>query len=67
MARIVAGTNRRFFLSGITRYGLLIFYFLLPFIPGGDTAAAEPTRLRISIPGLGSTSYPLIMAQKKGY
>lgn len=29
--------------------------------------AAEPTRLRISIPGLGTTSYPLIMAQKKGY
>jgi ABC-type nitrate/sulfonate/bicarbonate transport system substrate-binding protein len=29
--------------------------------------AAEPTRLRISIPGLGSSSYPLIMAQKKGY
>jgi len=24
-------------------------------------------RLRISIPGLGSSSYPLIMAQKKGY
>jgi ABC-type nitrate/sulfonate/bicarbonate transport system substrate-binding protein len=23
--------------------------------------------LRISIPGLGSSSYPLIMAQKKGY
>jgi ABC-type nitrate/sulfonate/bicarbonate transport system substrate-binding protein len=30
-------------------------------------AAAEPARLRISIPGLGSSSYPLIMAQKKGY
>lgn len=30
-------------------------------------ANAEPTRLRISIPGLGSSSYPLIMAQKKGY
>ena len=29
--------------------------------------AAEPARLRISIPGLGSSSYPLIMAQKKGY
>jgi ABC-type nitrate/sulfonate/bicarbonate transport system substrate-binding protein len=28
---------------------------------------AELTRLRISIPGLGTTSYPLIMAQKKGY
>lgn len=30
-------------------------------------AGAEPARLRISIPGLGTTSYPLIMAQKKGY
>lgn len=30
-------------------------------------ASAEPARLRISIPGLGSSSYPLIMAQKKGY
>ena len=30
-------------------------------------SAAEPARLRISIPGLGSSSYPLIMAQKKGY
>ncbi|HKY08270.1 MAG TPA: ABC transporter substrate-binding protein [Candidatus Binatia bacterium] len=30
-------------------------------------ASVEPTRLRISIPGLGSSSYPLIMAQKKGY
>ena len=27
-------------------------------------SAAEPVRLRISIPGLGSSSYPLIMAQK---
>ena len=30
-------------------------------------SAADPARLRISIPGLGSSSYPLIMAQKKGY
>jgi ABC-type nitrate/sulfonate/bicarbonate transport system substrate-binding protein len=30
-------------------------------------ASIEPSRLRISIPGLGSSSYPLIMAQKKGY
>jgi len=28
---------------------------------------AKLKRLRISIPGLGTTSYPLIMAQKKGY
>ncbi len=30
-------------------------------------ATAELPRLRISIPGIGTTSYPLIMAQKKGY
>jgi ABC-type nitrate/sulfonate/bicarbonate transport system substrate-binding protein len=33
----------------------------------GAAGAAEPARLRISIPGIGRTSYPLIMAQKKGY
>lgn len=30
-------------------------------------SAAELKRLRISLPGIGSASYPLIMAQKKGY
>jgi len=41
----------------------IIFLFIsLP-----NALAAELTRLRISIPGLGTTSYPLIMAQKKGY
>lgn len=29
--------------------------------------AAELKRLRISLPGIGSASYPLIVAQKKGY
>ena len=46
---------------------MLISCLLLRLVPGGDAVAAEPTRLRISIPGLGTTSYPLIMAQKKGY
>ena len=67
MAQVTAGINYRFLRPGITPCGLLICCFLLQFIPGGDTAAAELTRLRISIPGLGSTSYPLIMAQKKGF
>jgi ABC-type nitrate/sulfonate/bicarbonate transport system substrate-binding protein len=46
---------------------LLILCFIFRFLPAGEVTAAEPTRLRISIPGLGTTSYPLIMAQKKGY
>src|SRR5215467_13546311 len=34
---------------------------------GPAANGAELMRLRISIPGRGSSSYPLIMAQKKGY
>ena len=41
--------------------------FLLGVAPMDAVTGAELTRLRISIPGLGTTSYPLIMAQKKGY
>ena len=51
----------------IALYGLLIFCSGFRLVSGADATAAEPTRLRISIPGLGTTSYPLIMAQKKGY
>ena len=40
---------------------------LLGVVPMDSVTGAELSRLRISIPGLGSTSYPLIMAQKKGY
>ena len=40
---------------------------LLLAIVATTARAAEPARLRISIPGLGSSSYPLVMAQKKGY
>ena len=46
---------------------LMIFIFGVSRVHIAASAAAEPARLRISIPGLGSTSYPLIMAQKKGY
>jgi NitT/TauT family transport system substrate-binding protein len=46
---------------------LLTFSFAMSWVRGAAPASVEPTRLRISIPGLGSTSYPLIMAQKKGY
>jgi ABC-type nitrate/sulfonate/bicarbonate transport system substrate-binding protein len=52
--------------------GALSLWFTLGFAlivagPADPASGAEPARLRISIPGLGSTSYPLIMAQKKGY
>jgi len=40
---------------------------LLGVAPIDLASGAELSRLRISIPGLGSTSYPLIMAQKQGY
>ena len=46
---------------------LLLFSFSVSWVRVAAPASVEPTRLRISIPGLGSTSYPLIMAQKKGY
>jgi ABC-type nitrate/sulfonate/bicarbonate transport system substrate-binding protein len=50
----------------------LLLAILIVIIGAGPIQAAVPTapelaRLRISIPGLGSSSYPLIMAQKKGY
>src|SRR5262249_10366750 len=67
MARIVSERYCRIFQRRIALYGLLIFWFGFCLISGGDATAAELTRLRISIPGLGTTSYPLIMAQKKGY
>ena len=63
-------------LSEITRVlspmCLLIFAMIVTpplnsVLPIANAAAADLTRLRISIPGLGSSSYPLIMAQKKGY
>ena len=42
-------------------------FALIGVAPADPVSGAELARLRISIPGLGSTSYPLIMAQKKGY
>jgi ABC-type nitrate/sulfonate/bicarbonate transport system substrate-binding protein len=47
--------------------GLLLLSYLGPEQSAVAAAGSELTRLRISIPGLGSSSYPLIMAQKKGY
>lgn len=50
---------------------LVLGLLLLSHFPPAQSAVAagssELARLRISIPGLGSSSYPLIMAQKKGY
>jgi ABC-type nitrate/sulfonate/bicarbonate transport system substrate-binding protein len=65
MACVIGGTNYRIFRRKFKAYGFLAFWVLLQSAP--NVAAAELTRLRISIPGIGTTSYPLIMAQKKGY
>ena len=46
------------------RFCMLATFFVFA---AAAASAAEPVRLRISIPGLGSSSYALIMAQKKGY
>ena len=45
---------------------LVIFFFGVRWVHVAAPASVEPARLRISIPGIGTTSYPLIMAQKKG-
>ncbi len=47
--------------------GLLLLSHPQPAEPASAAGGSELSRLRISIPGLGSSSYPLIMAQKKGY
>jgi len=65
MACVIGGTNYGIFRRKFKAYGFLAFWVLLQSAP--NVAAAELTRLRISIPGIGTTSYPLIMAQKKGY
>jgi ABC-type nitrate/sulfonate/bicarbonate transport system substrate-binding protein len=46
---------------------LVIFSFAVSWVRVAAPASTELPRLRISIPGIGTTSYPLIMAQKKGY
>ena len=45
--------------------GLLLLSYPRPAQSAVPAGGAELNRLRISIPGLGSSSYPLIMAQKK--
>ena len=67
MARVAAERHCRILRPKIALCGLLIFCSGFRLVSSYDARAAEPTRLRISIPGLGTTSYPLIMAQKKGY
>ena len=47
--------------------GLLLLSHPRPVQSAVAAGGSELSRLRISIPGLGSSSYPLIMAQKKGY
>src|SRR5215831_6937910 len=71
MAGLMSGILHRVFhptrfascLAGIKL--VLAALLLAGFGPAAN--GAELMRLRISIPGLGSSSYPLIMAQKKGY
>ena len=65
MTRVVSERYCRMLRLKIALCGFFCSGFCL--MSGGDATAGEPTRLRISIPGLGTTSYPLIMAQKKGY
>ena len=45
---------------------ILLMAVLLPRLAAA-ASSAELKRLRISLPGIGSASYPLIMAQKMGY
>ena len=71
MARLMGVTLHRFFcgermLFCLARVTLVLAALLLAGF-GSAANGVELTRLRISIPGLGSSSYPLIMAQKKGY
>lgn len=54
-------------MAPVIRASILWFSLSYLGIGPGCVYGAEPVRLRISIPGLGTTSYPLIMAQKKGY
>jgi NitT/TauT family transport system substrate-binding protein len=66
MVRVIGRTSGEVFRMGLVAFCLAIT--LLPLFDSGSTPnAADLTRLRISIPGLGSSSYPLITAQKKGY
>jgi NitT/TauT family transport system substrate-binding protein len=46
---------------------LWLFAIIQPSPLSAASASGELKRLRISLPGIGSASYPLIMAQKMGY
>lgn len=71
MARLMRGTRDKVFRLERIAFCLavvpLVLVALLLAGFGSGANGADLTRLRISIPGLGSSSYPLIMAQKKGY
>src|SRR5438132_6177836 len=67
MSVAVTGTARRLCGMACKTLVLAVTLSLINALPRVNSVAAELTRLRISIPGLGSSSYPLIMAQKKGY
>ena len=71
ITRLISGIIEGVFRLGLTFFGrravLLVSAAVLLSEFGAVANGAEVARLRISIPGLGSSSYPLIMAQKKGY
>ena len=67
MTRIIRRTSVTAGRVGFSTRLVFTVVVLLAATPQTFVAGAELTRLRISIPGLGTTSYPLIMAQKKGY
>ncbi len=69
MARLCRGSE----MGRLLPMAVLPFFFslLISVVPAGPVGAAsldaDLKPLRISLPGIGSASYPLIMAQKMGY
>jgi ABC-type nitrate/sulfonate/bicarbonate transport system substrate-binding protein len=59
------GRLRRVVLLAVT---FILFIAAIPaLLPAATSSRADLKQLRISLPGIGSASYPLIMAQKMGY
>src|SRR4029077_20506692 len=71
ITRLISGIIEGVFRLGLTFFGRRAVLLVSAAVRLSEFSAgangAEVARLRISIPGLGSSSYPLIMAQKKGY
>ncbi len=66
--RIPGNFAKRFRWAGSVAVAAVLLVTVLPPRPAAAASAtADLKRLRISLPGIGSASYPLIMAQKMGY